>query len=105
MRRYYFEFRHGVEDRPGYSNHSAFIIYYAKGLMMTEKCPESFACENIPHWDQLGPIIKVGKGEEELNFTAARIIADAEATRLSADPMLLAWYEARSGEFSPRVEC
>jgi hypothetical protein len=40
-----------------------------------------------------------------LGFEAAREIADQKARELSADPMLLAWYEAKSGSFSPSVEC
>ena len=73
-------------------------------MMLTENGAKPITCDNTPHWDQFGPTIKVEKGEGELNFTAARIVADAEAARLSPDPMLLAWYEAGSGEFSPRVD-
>jgi hypothetical protein len=38
------------------------------------------------------------------DFFSAKKIADARARQLSEDPMLLAWYDRRSGEFSPRVE-
>ena len=40
-----------------------------------------------------------------LDFGQAREIADHKARELSADPMLLAWYEAKIGKFSPPVEC
>jgi hypothetical protein len=39
-----------------------------------------------------------------LDFYRARRVADARARQLSEEPMLLAWYDRRSGEFSPRVE-
>ena len=40
-----------------------------------------------------------------LDLGQAREIADKKARELSAEPMLLAWYEAESGKFSPPVEC
>ena len=40
-----------------------------------------------------------------LNFAQAREVADQKARELGADPMLLAWYEAKSDKFSPPVEC
>ena len=40
----------------------------------------------------------------DLNYYSARKVADARARQVSEDPMLLAWYDRRSGEFSPRVE-
>ena len=40
-----------------------------------------------------------------LDFGQAREIADQKARELGEDPMLLAWYEAKSGKFSPPVEC
>ena len=40
-----------------------------------------------------------------LDFGRAREIADKQARLLSAHPMLLAWYDAKSGKFSPPVEC
>lgn len=43
--------------------------------------------------------------DKPLDFAQAREIADRTARELGADPMLLAWYEARSGRFSPPVEC
>ena len=43
--------------------------------------------------------------EGALDFSRARELADGEARKRSADPMLLAWYNGRTGEFSPKVEC
>ena len=43
--------------------------------------------------------------DEALDYYKAREIADQKAKELSGEPMLLAWYEARSGKFSPPVEC
>ena len=41
----------------------------------------------------------------DLDFARARESADKEARKKSADPMLLAWYDGKTGKFSPRVEC
>ena len=43
--------------------------------------------------------------QNPLNFAEAREIADRKARERSEDPMLLAWYDAKSGKFSPPVEC
>jgi hypothetical protein len=43
--------------------------------------------------------------ETGLDLAGARKLAEAEARRRAADPMLLAWYNGVTGEFSPRVEC
>lgn len=43
--------------------------------------------------------------EENLDFDRAREIADQKARERSDDPMLMAWYEKKSGAFSPQVEC
>jgi hypothetical protein len=42
--------------------------------------------------------------DPDLDFYRARKVADVRARQMSEDPMLLAWYDRRSGEFSPRVE-
>ncbi len=43
-------------------------------------------------------------GPGGLTFDAARKIADAEARKRSPEPMLLAWFDKKTGDFSPRVE-
>jgi hypothetical protein len=40
-----------------------------------------------------------------LDFDRARKIADEEAQKISPDPLLLAWYNAQTGKYSPPVEC
>ena len=42
--------------------------------------------------------------ERDLTFSAAREIADKEALKISPEAMLLAWFDRKSGLFSPRVE-
>jgi hypothetical protein len=42
--------------------------------------------------------------DSDLDYYRARRAADTRARQLSEDPMLLAWYDRRSGGFSPRVE-
>jgi hypothetical protein len=42
--------------------------------------------------------------DSDLDYYRARRIADTRARQLSEEPMLLAWYDRRSGEFSPRVQ-
>jgi hypothetical protein len=39
------------------------------------------------------------------DMKSAKLIADQKAFELASEPMLLAWYEAKSGRFSPQVEC
>jgi len=39
------------------------------------------------------------------DLAAARRIADQKASEMASEPILLAWYEAKSGRFSPSVEC
>ena len=43
--------------------------------------------------------------ERQLDFAQARELADQKARQLCADPMPLAWYDAKSRRFSPPVEC
>lgn len=40
-----------------------------------------------------------------LDFARARALADRRAEELAAEPMLLAWYNGGTGEFSPQVTC
>jgi len=39
-----------------------------------------------------------------LAFSGAKGIADREALKINPDAMLLAWFDRKTGEFSPRVE-
>jgi hypothetical protein len=40
----------------------------------------------------------------DLAFSAAKGIADKEASKINPDAMLLAWFDRKTGAFSPRVE-
>jgi len=51
----------------------------------------------------LGPTVEV-EVDGTLSFDEARCIALSEAGKRSSDPMLLAWFDRDSGEYSPRVE-
>lgn len=48
--------------------------------------------------------IDVFVGDPVLDFYGAKKAADARARQLAEEPMLLAWYDRRSGAFSPTVE-
>lgn len=43
--------------------------------------------------------------DSRLDYDQAREIADRKASEAVPDPMLMAWYEKRTGRFSPQVEC
>ena len=43
--------------------------------------------------------------EGDLDFSSARLIADAKVREMTSDPMLLAWYDRKQGAYSPNVEC
>jgi len=43
--------------------------------------------------------------DAELDFAQAKQWADREAKKITNNPMLLAWYNAKTGEFSPQVTC
>jgi hypothetical protein len=55
--------------------------------------------------DMLKDPVHLQVEDEELDFARAKQLADKEAKKLTADPMLLAWYNAKTGEFSPPVTC
>lgn len=38
------------------------------------------------------------------DFYSVKKAADARARQLSEEPMLLAWYDRKSGQFSPKIE-
>jgi hypothetical protein len=42
--------------------------------------------------------------DSDLDFYRARKVADVRARQLTEEPMLLAWYDRKLGQFSPRVE-
>lgn len=55
--------------------------------------------------EMLPNAVSVRVEEPLADLAAARRIADQKASELASEPMLLAWYETKSGRFSPDVEC
>jgi len=49
--------------------------------------------------------IDVQVEEAGLDFERAKEIAGQKASEVSADPMLVAWFDRTRGAFSPPVEC
>jgi hypothetical protein len=41
---------------------------------------------------------------QDLTYSTAKAIADSKAFSINPEAMLLAWFDKRTGEFSPRVE-
>ena len=62
------------------------------------------ACVTLTRQMLVSPITVTIPGET-LTFANAREIADSQAKEVSADAMLLAWFDKKTGEVSPRVEC
>ncbi len=55
--------------------------------------------------DMLPDPVDVRTDEKDLDFAAAKLIADQKAGELAQNPMLLAWYDSKTGRFSPDVTC
>ena len=55
--------------------------------------------------DMLKNPIDLEVADAPLDFAHARALADQRARQLAAEPMLLAWYNRDTGEFSPQVTC
>jgi hypothetical protein len=49
--------------------------------------------------------IQLRIAEDPLDFFRARALADQRAGEAGGEPMLLAWYNGVTGEFSPGVTC
>jgi hypothetical protein len=43
--------------------------------------------------------------DASVDFGKAKEIADRKASEISRDAMLIAWFDRKSGRFSPPVEC
>lgn len=57
---------------------------------------------NMPNFT--GNRIEV-RSSDPLDFGDAKDLAKEKAKELSADPMLLSWYNGRTGQGYPRFEC
>jgi hypothetical protein len=60
---------------------------------------------NIPIKNFLTNPIYIKSGKESLDFETAKQIADQKAGDLCSDPMMLAWYQGKTGEYTPKTEC
>lgn len=49
--------------------------------------------------------VDVQLDDESLDFERAKEIADRKAGEISGDAMLIAWFDRKTGRFSPPVEC
>jgi hypothetical protein len=52
-----------------------------------------------------GNHINIQIDEKDLDFVKAKDIAKEKARELAADPMLLSWYNGKTGEYFPKYEC
>jgi hypothetical protein len=54
---------------------------------------------------RLGKLVRVQVEDPLLEFLTAKDIAKQEAKKHCADPMLLSWYQGKTGERYPNLEC
>ena len=55
--------------------------------------------------DYPGQHIKIKIDNSDLGFVAAKDIAKQKAKETCEDPMLLSWYQGKTGESYPNLEC
>ncbi len=55
--------------------------------------------------DFWGNNIKIQIDEKDLDFVKAKDIAIAKAKELATDPMLLSWYNGKTGEYFSKLDC
>jgi hypothetical protein len=55
--------------------------------------------------EMLGDPVDLRIADPNLDFHLARKTADRRARELCPEPMLLAWFEKRTGRYSPQVPC
>lgn len=58
-------------------------------------------CTFVVTRDMLKYPIDVRVDDRSLDFRGARSLADGKAGERSSDPMLLAWFDRKSGRYSP----
>jgi hypothetical protein len=69
-------------------------------------CMGDCMAECIPlRKDMLKDPIHLRMDDDCLDFSQARTLADRQAAETGTEPMLLAWYNGLTGEFSPKVTC
>jgi hypothetical protein len=52
-----------------------------------------------------GNHLKIAVDKKDLDFTKAKQIAKGQAKMIGPDPMLLSWYNGKTGTYYPRYEC
>jgi len=52
-----------------------------------------------------GNHVKIGVEQEDLDFLEAKTIAKGQAKALAPDPMLLSWYNGKTGDYYPKYDC
>ena len=55
--------------------------------------------------DLPGKIIPLKSGQADLDFEAAKDLAKQKAKESCEDPMMLSWYQGKTGESYPNMEC
>jgi hypothetical protein len=55
--------------------------------------------------DYPGKHVELKIDNPELDFVEAKEIAKHRAKEISADPMLLSWFQGKTGESYPNLEC
>ena len=55
--------------------------------------------------DYPGEIIELKSEQVDLDFASAMDLAKQKARELYDDPMLLSWYQGKTGEFYPDADC
>lgn len=49
--------------------------------------------------------VEIKIADESIDFDRAKDIAKEKAKTFCSDPMLLAWYQGKTGEYLPKAEC
>ena len=52
-----------------------------------------------------GKHLKINTGNPSLDFAEAKDLAKQKAKETCEDPMLLSWYQGKTGESYPNMEC
>ena len=52
-----------------------------------------------------GNHVKLSLDQEALDFDSAKVLANQKAKELTDDPMMLSWFNGKTGEFYPEIEC
>lgn len=58
---------------------------------------------NIPYF--FGNHVKIQINDENLDFIKAKDMAKEKAKTFCVDPMLLSWYQGKTGDSYPNFEC